>query len=142
VRRFRRHFVLFPGAAHFEGLIEVAAISDLKHRTCEPAPAPDIGAVRDERAVGKSAELIRELVGPLAQLPSHMVFLCEKKVALLLDLSVYTLQRDRSKGRGIPFVVLGSRTVRYRLSDVLAWVEGCCSKASGVVRAQRASAGR
>ena len=103
-------------------------------------PSSDVprGApARARESVGKnqerrkpSHELIREMAVQLQQLPLELVFLCEKKVAILLDISEYKLQRDRSKGGGIPFVVMGNRTIRYRLSDVLEWVGGSNRRAS------------
>jgi len=52
------------------------------------------------------------------------IFLTEKQLAQRHQCSPKTLQNDRWKGTGIPFVKWGQRgNVRYRLSDVLAWEE-------------------
>lgn len=53
--------------------------------------------------------------------PVH-VFLTERDLADRHRLSVKALQSHRSSGKGVPFIKLG-RSVRYRLSDVLAWEE-------------------
>lgn len=45
----------------------------------------------------------------------------ERQVAETLNLSVFTLQRWRVKGRGPAFAKLGS-AVRYRRGDVDAWL--------------------
>lgn len=43
-------------------------------------------------------------------------------VALIRDCSVKTIERDRWVGQGIPFIKIG-RLVKYRKSDVLAWLD-------------------
>ncbi|MGZ4956189.1 MAG: helix-turn-helix domain-containing protein [Methylobacter sp.] len=43
-------------------------------------------------------------------------------VALVRDCSTATLERDRWAGGGIPFIKIG-RAVKYRKTDVLAWLE-------------------
>ena len=48
------------------------------------------------------------------------VFLTEIQLAERHQRAVKTLQADRLKGGGVPFVKLG-RSVRYRLSDIEAW---------------------
>jgi hypothetical protein len=42
-------------------------------------------------------------------------------VALIRDVSKFTLERDRWAGGGIPFIKIG-RSVKYRKSDVLEWL--------------------
>jgi len=48
----------------------------------------------------------------------------ETAVAKRQARSVKTLRNQRVAGDGIPFLKLG-RTVRYRLSDVIAWELSC-----------------
>jgi hypothetical protein len=48
--------------------------------------------------------------------------LSEKCVARMLSVKVSKLQRDRCNGVGIPFIRIG-RTIRYRLSEVLAFID-------------------
>lgn len=48
----------------------------------------------------------------------------EKEVARLLGKSVKTLQSWRGKGYGPRFLKIG-HSVRYRRSDIEAWLEGC-----------------
>jgi hypothetical protein len=56
--------------------------------------------------------------------------LTEAEVARRQGRSVKTLQNQRVNGDGIPFLKLG-RSVRYRLSDVIAWEEaGRCHSTS------------
>jgi hypothetical protein len=43
-------------------------------------------------------------------------------IAQVRDCSTATMERDRWAGGGIPFVKIG-RAVKYRKSDVLAWLE-------------------
>jgi predicted DNA-binding transcriptional regulator AlpA len=45
----------------------------------------------------------------------------EHEVSTMTDLSVLTLRRWRSQGKGPRFLKLGG-AVRYRLSDVEAWL--------------------
>jgi hypothetical protein len=45
-------------------------------------------------------------------------FLTEKQLSKRHGRSIKTLQADRSRQRGIPFVRLG-RSIRYRLADIL-----------------------
>jgi len=46
-----------------------------------------------------------------------------KAAANYLGVSKAFLERDRWAGARIPFVKVGSRTVRYRLSDLNAYIE-------------------
>ena len=55
-----------------------------------------------------------------AQHYDKQALLTEQQVADRQRRSVKTLRNQRVTGGGIPFLKLG-RTVRYRLSDVLAW---------------------
>lgn len=45
-------------------------------------------------------------------------YLNEKQVAELTGLSLSKIRVDRHKGKGIPYVRISSRCVRYRESDV------------------------
>lgn len=51
-----------------------------------------------------------------------MVFFSQETVAAIRDCSLATLERDRWMGIGVPFVKIG-RLVRYRKSDIRAWLE-------------------
>ncbi|SHN73529.1 helix-turn-helix transcriptional regulator [Bradyrhizobium erythrophlei] len=46
----------------------------------------------------------------------------EKDAARFLSMSFRTLQAWRSEGKGPPYLKLG-RSIRYRMSDLLAWIE-------------------
>lgn len=46
----------------------------------------------------------------------------QETVAAIRDCSLATLERDRWVGIGIPFIKMG-RLVRYRKSDIRAWLE-------------------
>ena len=46
----------------------------------------------------------------------------QETVAAIRDCSLATLERDRWIGIGIPFIKMG-RLVRYRKSDIRAWLE-------------------
>lgn len=49
--------------------------------------------------------------------------LTTKEAAKYLGVSKAFLERDRWAGSRIPFVKVGSRTVRYRLSDLEAYLD-------------------
>jgi hypothetical protein len=49
------------------------------------------------------------------------VLLKERDLAERWGCHPNTLTNQRGTGRGVPFVRLGPRMIRYRLSDVLAW---------------------
>ena len=52
--------------------------------------------------------------------PTTNLLLTEQQLAERWAISVKTLQNRRVSGGFVPYIKL-SRTVRYRLSDVLAW---------------------
>lgn len=47
-----------------------------------------------------------------------------KEAATYLGVSMAFLERDRWAGARIPFIKVGSRAVRYRLSDLDAYIQG------------------
>ena len=49
--------------------------------------------------------------------------ICEKEAANVLSLSPRTLQGWRVRGGGPQFVKFGSKAVRYRLSELLSFIE-------------------
>ena len=49
--------------------------------------------------------------------------LTTKQAAQILGVSVAFLERDRWAGARVPFVKIGSRAVRYRNSDLHAYIE-------------------
>ena len=49
--------------------------------------------------------------------------LTTKQAAPFLGVSEAFLERDRWAGARIPFIKLGSRAVRYRVSDLEAYIE-------------------
>ncbi len=49
--------------------------------------------------------------------------LTTKQAAPILGVSVAFLERDRWAGARVPFIKIGSRAVRYRYSDLLAYIE-------------------
>ena len=51
--------------------------------------------------------------------------LTTKQAAQILGVSIAFLERDRWAGARVPFVKIGSRAVRYRHSDQLAYIESC-----------------
>ena len=55
-------------------------------------------------------------------MPSPPKYLTERDVAALTGFSRYTFQRLRFEHRGPAYLKVG-RSVRYRLEDVLAWME-------------------
>jgi predicted DNA-binding transcriptional regulator AlpA len=51
--------------------------------------------------------------------------LTTKEAAPILGVSIAFLERDRWAGARVPFIKIGSRAVRYRHSDLLAYIESC-----------------
>ena len=51
--------------------------------------------------------------------------LTTKEAAPILGVSVAFLERDRWAGARVPFIKIDSRAVRYRLSDLNAYIESC-----------------
>ena len=49
--------------------------------------------------------------------------LTTKEAAVILGVSVAFLERDRWAGARVPFMQVGSRAIRYRYSDLLAYIE-------------------
>jgi excisionase family DNA binding protein len=56
--------------------------------------------------------------------------LTTKEAAPILGVSVAFLERDRWAGARIPFVRVGTRAVRYRPSDLAAYIESCIKKST------------
>ena len=55
----------------------------------------------------------------------HNPLLTTKQAAQILGVSIAFLERDRWAGARVPFIKIGSRAVRYRHSDLLAYIESC-----------------
>jgi len=55
----------------------------------------------------------------------HDFLLTTKQAAEILGVSVAFLERDRWAGARVPFIKIGSRAVRYRHCDLLAYIESC-----------------
>ena len=47
----------------------------------------------------------------------------ERAVALLTGRTIKAIQHDRSKGVGIPFKKLNGATVRYKVGNILDWLD-------------------
>lgn len=50
-------------------------------------------------------------------------YLNEMEVAALTGRAVSTLRNERHLRRGIPYHVVGQRSIRYRLTDVMKFME-------------------
>lgn len=46
-----------------------------------------------------------------------------KSAAVVLDVSHRTLEGWRSRGFGPPYLIVSGRSVRYRVKDLLKWIE-------------------
>ncbi|MCW5608915.1 MAG: helix-turn-helix domain-containing protein [Nitrosomonas sp.] len=55
----------------------------------------------------------------------HDLLLTTKQAAQILGVSTAFLERDRWAGARVPFIKIGSRAVRYRYSDLLAYIDSC-----------------
>ncbi len=62
----------------------------------------------------------RELLQELSK--RYPPLLNQKQYCELTGKSASTAEQDRLYGRGAPFIRMG-RTIRYRLDDVVAWLE-------------------
>jgi len=51
------------------------------------------------------------------------VILDQKRVATILGISTRTLERYRLTGLGPPYIKFGGKLVRYRQSDLEAWIQ-------------------
>ena len=49
-------------------------------------------------------------------------FMTEKETAKLTSRSVSTLRNERSRGVGMPYHRIGQRSIRYKLEDVMEWM--------------------
>ena len=49
--------------------------------------------------------------------------LTTKQAALILGVSIAFLERDRWAGARIPYIQIGDRAVRYRMSDLMKFIE-------------------
>lgn len=56
------------------------------------------------------------------ELAPEWVLFSQETLAAIRDCSLATLERDRWVGTGVPFIKMG-RLVRYRKSDIRAWLE-------------------
>ena len=56
--------------------------------------------------------------------------LTTKQAAPVLGVSIAFLERDRWAGARVPFIKIGARAVRYRLSDLHAYIESCLKKST------------
>lgn len=68
-------------------------------------------------------------MGDTYNLPPNECLLDETAVAMRQGRAVKTLRNQRVTGDGIPYLKLG-RTVRYRLSDVIAWEQSCLRRST------------
>jgi len=60
----------------------------------------------------------------------NIQYVDEKEVSRITGRALPTLRNDRHRGRGFPYVKLG-RSVRYRLTDVIQFMEGRKIKPEG-----------
>ena len=49
--------------------------------------------------------------------------LTTKQAALILGVSIAFLERDRWAGARIPYIQIGDRAVRYRMRDLMKFIE-------------------
>jgi hypothetical protein len=77
---------------------------------------------RTKEIIGMTDRLTRSNPAPTPADALHEIFLTEKQLASRHQRSVKTLRNARVTGSYIRFVRLG-RTVRYRLSDIIAYEE-------------------
>lgn len=61
-----------------------------------------------------------ELLREFNEAPPDTLF-DQNTIAALTDRSIASLERDRARGRGIPFIKFFGHAIRYRKSDYLMW---------------------
>ncbi len=50
-------------------------------------------------------------------------YLTEKEVNQITGRALSTLRNDRSQGKGIPYIIMGERSVRYELADIKKYMD-------------------
>ena len=58
-------------------------------------------------------------------------YLTEKEVSAQTKFSIQTLRNHRHESRGIPYLKIGKRSVRYRPADVKGYMEKCLIQPEG-----------
>jgi len=103
---------------------------DLRSGTDAEVPSPPPHHRRRPRAKNKALSLERFSTGPLSEASPEIqreALITTKEVAALLGISPLTVGRWRTDGSGdedpLLYVRLKSNAVRYRLGDVLDWIE-------------------
>lgn len=56
-------------------------------------------------------------------LSPSMRWLTEREVSKLTGISASTLQKQRFRGKGIPYSKVGAKSVRYSFQDVVAYMD-------------------
>jgi predicted DNA-binding transcriptional regulator AlpA len=51
-------------------------------------------------------------------------YLNEKEVAAITGRAISTLRNERFMRKGLPYLKIGGRSIRYKNSDVVAFMEG------------------
>jgi predicted DNA-binding transcriptional regulator AlpA len=51
-------------------------------------------------------------------------YLNEKEVAAITGRAVSTLRNERFMRKGLPYLKVGGRSIRYKTEDVIAYMEG------------------
>lgn len=51
-------------------------------------------------------------------------YLNEKEVAAITGRAISTLRNERFMRKGLPYLKVGGRSIRYKNSDVIAFMEG------------------
>ena len=106
----------------------------------DKARPAELEAVRSAVEDGAPAvPAVAAIHGEIWEMDGNICYIKTKEAAAQLGLSYRTLESYRSRGGGPPFYVLGTRMVRYLLSDVLKWAstrrrnstsdDGLCSPA-------------
>lgn len=54
----------------------------------------------------------------------HEMFVSELQASKILNIKIRTLQSWRAKGKSPPYIKVGQRLIRYRMSDVYQWIDG------------------
>ena len=58
-----------------------------------------------------------------AEVSENAEYINEVELSRLLRISVRTVQRLRANGNGPPFIRVGAKSIRYKLSSCMVWAD-------------------
>lgn len=92
--------------------------------------------MQDEDAVTTRLERVERTLARILACVDRDELLTEKEAAALRRKSIYALRKERARRAGPPFIKDGS-SIRYRKSELLAWLEAHARETRDTERAPR-----